>query len=93
MGWSNDGTVTPEHLERIRKLLIEAKDIRNIRFEGLKEDRREVIAGGLAVLLAVYRTLASQPCDMPPARCASAFCTICSAASVIATRATSLWKA
>ena len=57
MGWSNDGTVTPEHLERIRKLLIEAKDIRNIRFEGLKEDRREVIAGGLAVLLAVYRTL------------------------------------
>ena len=56
MGWS-DGTVTTEHLERIRKLLIDAKDVKNVRFDGLKEDRREVIAGGLAVLLAVYRTL------------------------------------
>ncbi len=55
-GWSN-GTVTLEHLERIRKQLLEAKDVKNIRFDGLKEDRKEVIAGGLAVLLAVYKTL------------------------------------
>ena len=55
-GWS-DGTVTLEHLERIRKQLLEAKDVKNIRFDGLKEDRKEVIAGGLAVLLAVYKTL------------------------------------
>lgn len=56
LGWS-DGAVTPEHLEKLTRMLLEAKDVRNIRFTGLKEDRREVIAGGLAVLTAVFRTL------------------------------------
>ncbi|MDO5530728.1 Ppx/GppA phosphatase family protein [Sutterella sp.] len=56
LGWG-EGEVTPEHLERLRKMLLDAKDIKNINFLGLKEDRREVIAGGLAVLSAVYRVL------------------------------------
>ena len=55
-GWS-EGEVRPEHLERLRRMLVEARDIRSIGFPGLKEDRREVIAGGLAVLSAVYRVL------------------------------------
>ena len=38
------------------KELVEAGDIRKINFPGLKEDRREVIAGGLAVLSAVFDT-------------------------------------
>ena len=54
-GWS-DGEVTPEHLEKIRALLLRAGNINNIQFPGLKPDRREVIAGGYAVLTAVYRT-------------------------------------
>lgn len=57
LGWSQEGEVDLEMLERLRKMLVEAKDIRNISFPGLKEDRREVIAGGIAVLLAVYRAL------------------------------------
>ncbi len=56
LGWS-DGEIRPEHLERLKKLLLEAKDISSIRIEGLKEDRREVIAGGIAVLAAVFDTL------------------------------------
>ena len=40
----------------MRKELVEAGDIRKINFPGLKEDRREVIAGGLAVLSAVFDT-------------------------------------
>ena len=54
-GWS-DGEVTPEHLEKIRALLLRAGTINNIQFPGLKLDRREVIAGGYAFLTAVYRT-------------------------------------
>lgn len=56
LGWS-DGEVRPEHLEKLRRMLLEMHDAKSVRFEGLKEDRREVIAGGLAVLIACYRTL------------------------------------
>lgn len=56
LGWS-DGEVRPEHLDKLRKMLLEAHDIGSIRFAGLKEDRREVIAGGIAVLSAVFRLL------------------------------------
>ena len=46
-----NGVVTPALLKVMRKELVEAGDIRKI-----KEDRREVIAGGLAVLSAVFDT-------------------------------------
>lgn len=57
IGWSKEGEVDLEMLERLRKLLVETKDIKRIELPGLKEDRREVIAGGIAVLLAVYKAL------------------------------------
>ena len=56
LGWS-DGEVKLDHLERLRAYLLQARNINNIEFPGLKPDRIEVIAGGLAVLIAVYRTL------------------------------------
>lgn len=56
LGWS-DGEVTPEMLEKLRVLLLKADSIEEIRLPGLKPDRKEVIAGGLAVLTAVFRTL------------------------------------
>lgn len=65
LGWS-DGEVRPEHLEKLRRMLLEMHDASHVRFEGLKEDRREVIAGGLAVLLACYRTLGIE--SMRPAQ-------------------------
>lgn len=51
-----NGVVTPALLKVLRKELVEAGDIRKLNFPGLKEDRREVIAGGLAVLSAVFET-------------------------------------
>ncbi len=56
LGWS-DGAVCLEHLNKLQARLIQAGKIDNIHFPGIKADRKEVIAGGLAVLIAVYRTL------------------------------------
>ena len=58
--------MTPEHLERLRKMLLDMRDVKDVNFPGLKEDRREVIAGGLAVLSAVYRVLGIR--EMRPAQ-------------------------
>ena len=63
---TTDGEVTPEHLERLRKMLLDMRDVKDVNFPGLKEDRREVIAGGLAVLSAVYRVLGIR--EMRPAQ-------------------------
>ena len=43
LGWNTDGEVTPEHLERLRKMLLDMRDVKDVNFPGLKEDRREVI--------------------------------------------------
>ncbi len=55
-GWT-DGTVTGDALQRLRLALVEAGEIRRIKFAGLKPDRQEVLAGGVAVLSAVFDTL------------------------------------
>ena len=55
-GWS-DGEVRPEHLAKVREMLLKAGDTDHIRFPGLKPERKEVIAGGLSVLTAVFKTL------------------------------------
>lgn len=55
-GWT-DGTITAEGLLRLKQALIAAGEIRRIRLQGLKADRQEVIAGGVAVLSAVFETL------------------------------------
>ncbi len=55
-GWT-DGTITPHGLLTLRYALLEAGDIKRIRLAGMKPDRQEVIAGGVAVLSAVFDTL------------------------------------
>lgn len=57
LGWNRDGEVTAEHLEKLRRMLVDMRDVKSVSFPGLKEDRREVIAGGLTVLSAVYKVL------------------------------------
>jgi exopolyphosphatase/guanosine-5'-triphosphate,3'-diphosphate pyrophosphatase len=64
-GWT-DGTITPEGLQKFRAALIDAGDITRIRLASLKPDRQEVIAGGVAVLSAVFDTLGVKA--MRPAR-------------------------
>ncbi|HEU0203502.1 MAG TPA: Ppx/GppA phosphatase family protein, partial [Burkholderiaceae bacterium] len=55
-GWT-DGRITAEGLLKLRQGLIAAGEVRRIRFAGLKADRQEVIAGGVAVFCAVFETL------------------------------------
>ena len=64
-GWS-DGRVTAEGLLRLRHALLEAGEIRRIRLAGMKPDRQEVLAGGVAVLSAVFETFGLD--EMRPAR-------------------------
>ena len=49
----------------LRDELISSGEIRRIKLAGLKEDRREVIAGGIAVLTAVFETFGIK--EMRPA--------------------------
>ena len=57
--------VTPALLKYLKNELIEFGDIRRIKLNGLKDDRREVIAGGVAVLTAVFETFGIK--EMRPA--------------------------
>ncbi len=52
-GWAS-GVVTRSGLDWLLDKLIKAGDIDSLNFEGLKDDRRAVIGGGLAVLRAVF---------------------------------------
>ena len=64
-GWS-DGTIDSESLLKLRNALLDAGEIRRIRLAGLKPDRQEVLAGGVAVVSAVFDTLGIDA--MRPAR-------------------------
>ncbi len=52
-GWTG-GEVTREGLDRLQDLLETARETSALDLEGLRPDRREVIAGGVAVLRAVF---------------------------------------
>ena len=64
-GWT-DGTITPHGLLTLRYALLDAGEIKRIRLAGMKPDRQEVLAGGTAVLSAVFDTLDVE--EMRPAR-------------------------
>jgi exopolyphosphatase/guanosine-5'-triphosphate,3'-diphosphate pyrophosphatase len=55
-GWT-DGTITSDGLLKLRQALLGAGEIRRIRLQALRAERQEVIAGGVAVLAAVFETL------------------------------------
>ncbi len=52
-GWT-DGEVTRAGLDRLQELLEEVRQTSELDLEGLRPDRREVIAGGVAVLRGVF---------------------------------------
>lgn len=55
-GWS-EADITRDALERLALNLIEAGSLAKLSLKGLSEERRPVITGGVAVLLAVFRQL------------------------------------
>lgn len=52
-----DGSVTIEGLEKLKAALIKAKDVKSIQLEGLSPERAAVIPGGLAIMLATFKSL------------------------------------
>lgn len=55
-GWP-DGLITREGLDWLKEKLLKAHKPEQLRLEGVKDDRRPVIGGGLAVLRAVFDLL------------------------------------
>lgn len=56
-GWSDQG-ITASSLVRLREAILEAGSVDNLRLAGLAEDRTQVIAGGVAILEAIFATFA-----------------------------------
>ncbi len=54
-GFGNE--ITYEGMQQVKKLLIKAKNVKNVAIAGAKEDRKPVIAGGLAIMLAIFEEL------------------------------------
>jgi exopolyphosphatase/guanosine-5'-triphosphate,3'-diphosphate pyrophosphatase len=50
----SNGAVTPEGLDWIRERLLRAGSIDKLKLDGIKEDRKAVLAGGLTILQAVF---------------------------------------
>ncbi len=53
-GWSEPGRITHDGLRRVTAALIKAGRIDDLTLDGLQDDRRPVIAGGVAILNAVF---------------------------------------
>ncbi|MEO6690015.1 MAG: Ppx/GppA phosphatase family protein [Dokdonella sp.] len=56
-GWSENG-ITATSLVRLRDAIIDAGSVDNLRLAGLAEERTQVIAGGVAILEAIFATFA-----------------------------------
>jgi exopolyphosphatase/guanosine-5'-triphosphate,3'-diphosphate pyrophosphatase len=55
-GWSEAG-ITLESLERLTRALVDAGSIDRLELKGLTDERKPVFPGGVAVLLAVFRSI------------------------------------
>lgn len=64
--WGDGSVITAESLLNLRQLLIEYGEIRKLRLPGVKPERAQVLAGGIAVLGAVFETLGIT--ELQPAR-------------------------
>ncbi len=56
MGWCDDG-ISLESLHRLMQELVTAGHVEKLQLSGLSEDRLPVVAGGVAVLVAVFEAL------------------------------------
>jgi exopolyphosphatase/guanosine-5'-triphosphate,3'-diphosphate pyrophosphatase len=61
-GWSAHD-ITLKNLVKLRDTMIEAEHVSNLKLAGLPPDRAPVLAGGLAILIAVFTRLGIQRMD------------------------------
>ncbi len=55
-GWSESGITAPG-LAKLRKEALEAGEVKRLNVAGLRDDRKPVLAGGLAIMIAVFGAL------------------------------------
>lgn len=53
----SNGPITLDALKKLRKLLVSAGKVEDLSLPGMKTDRRPVISGGLAILIAAFKSL------------------------------------
>lgn len=56
MGWCDEG-ITLQAMQRLVQELVAAGHVNKLRLNGLSEDRLPVVAGGVAVLMAIFEAL------------------------------------
>lgn len=54
---TGDCIVTREFLNNLITMMMDKREVEHIRFEGLREDRESVLAGGVAILYAIFDCL------------------------------------
>jgi exopolyphosphatase/guanosine-5'-triphosphate,3'-diphosphate pyrophosphatase len=54
----SDGTITADGMDALRDAMIEAGAVSALALPGLKPDRLQVLPGGLAIMMAIFRELA-----------------------------------
>jgi len=57
LGWGSGATITKSALKKLRAHLIEVGRSDRLELAGMRPDRRDVLAGGVAILRAVFRSL------------------------------------
>lgn len=58
LGWaSSDGRITAESIRKLRELLLQYRDVRDISLPGLKEDRKLIMPAGFAIVSAIFESL------------------------------------
>jgi exopolyphosphatase/guanosine-5'-triphosphate,3'-diphosphate pyrophosphatase len=65
LGWRK-GHIDQVGLELIMQKLIEVKTVDAIKFEGVREDRESILAGGLCILLGIFQELNIQQMQLSP---------------------------
>ncbi|MCL4125061.1 UNVERIFIED_CONTAM: hypothetical protein GTU68_000786 [Idotea baltica] len=56
-GWASDGTITLESLDKLIAVMVDCGHIDSLELPGLSDERRSVLAGGVAVLKASFEQL------------------------------------
>lgn len=56
-GWADDGVITPESIDKLIDVIIEAGHVDALQIEGLSSERANVLAGGVCVLKAAFDRL------------------------------------
>lgn len=64
-GWSNEG-ITLAGMEKLRDALITGGSLDKLKIEGLSDNRKPVIGGGLAVLMAAFQLLGIEQMQVSP---------------------------